>query len=97
MEDASTFIAENLLSFSPNPELYLLSGFDRERCSCNCLPARRPEGPLRPGPSGRAFESRALPVTDRGSPAYSVTVTQEAAMQVIRVSTVTFSLAWNES
>jgi hypothetical protein len=28
MEDAS-FIAENLLSFSPNPELYLLSGFDR--------------------------------------------------------------------
>jgi hypothetical protein len=29
MEDASTFIAENLLSFSPNPELYLLSGFDR--------------------------------------------------------------------
>ena len=29
MEDASTFIAENLLSFTPNPELYLLSGFDR--------------------------------------------------------------------
>ena len=28
MEDASTFIAENLLPFSPNPELYLLSGFD---------------------------------------------------------------------
>ena len=35
MEDASTFLPEILLSFapnpelSPNPELYLLSGFDR--------------------------------------------------------------------
>ena len=28
MEDASIFIAEILLSFAPNPELYPLSGFD---------------------------------------------------------------------
>jgi hypothetical protein len=29
MEDSSKFIAEILLPFSPNPELYPLLGFDR--------------------------------------------------------------------